>query len=215
MKRILKALKKAFWAIWRICDRIVNLPRCEIKWFFQKILRPDHVSDCELWNLGNHLAEIIYYKLKRFKRMERHGYPIGFSEYNPDDPAWPSKKAYDADIKSGKIVGGGPDMWEKYIDEMIFAFGWQLAEGEWKKSERRWVHKNIGLWLQEEKEKFSTKELLQGKDQKINEWIEDWKRAKINYMQVHNYPRELKWEMYKRADNGLKIFGEYFRGLWD
>lgn len=51
-------------------------------------------SPTQLWNLDYYLAKHIYYALKQFKAMERHGYP----------------GCYGADT---------PEKWEEILDKMI------------------------------------------------------------------------------------------------
>lgn len=54
-------------------------------------------SPTQLWNLDYYLAKHIYYALKQFKAMERHGYP----------------GCYGADT---------PEKWEEILDKMIWSF---------------------------------------------------------------------------------------------
>ena len=51
-----------------------------IKYTAQRIFRPYHVSDLDLWNFDNTMAKWIYPRLKLFISKERHGYPSVFSE---------------------------------------------------------------------------------------------------------------------------------------
>ena len=108
---------------YRIKYRIENFP-CGIKYGFQKLFRPYHVSDLELWNLDGCMAKMLYPKILAYKKMERYGYPSDFLEYNKNE--WKSKDEYENAVKEGKIKGGGPEAWEKVLDEIIFAFEWHL-----------------------------------------------------------------------------------------
>lgn len=54
-------------------------------------------SPTQLWNLDYYLAKHIYYALKQFKAMERHGYP----------------GCYGADT---------PEKWEEILDKMLWSF---------------------------------------------------------------------------------------------
>jgi hypothetical protein len=97
---------------------------CGIKYTFQKLLRPYHASDIDLWNLDGHMAKVLCPKLIAYKKMKRHGYPRAFIEYFKNE--WESKDEYDNAIREDKIKGGGPEAWEKVLDEIIFAFEWHL-----------------------------------------------------------------------------------------
>ena len=52
-----------------------------IKYKAQRIFRPYHISDLDLWNFDNTMAKWIYPRLKLFIGKERQGYPGVFSEY--------------------------------------------------------------------------------------------------------------------------------------
>jgi hypothetical protein len=47
----------------------------EIKWFFQRLFRG--YSQCDLWNLPQHLAKILLPRIKAFRRMRRMSYYSG------------------------------------------------------------------------------------------------------------------------------------------
>ena len=64
----------------------------DIKYFFQKLFRGS--SDLDLWNLKDHLSEIILKKLILFKSMKRHGHPNKISA----------------------------EYWEVILDDMIYSF---------------------------------------------------------------------------------------------
>jgi len=112
----------------RIKNRIESI-LYSIKVFFQRIFDKDHLSPNDIWNLSHSLAPKILTYLTRFKKMERHGYPGYFSEYNENE--WKSKEEYeeavakgnfDPDVAAGTITG--PEKWEQILDKMIFAFEW-------------------------------------------------------------------------------------------
>ena len=52
-----------------------------IKYKAQRIFRPYHIADLDLWNFDNTMAKWIYPRLKLFIGKERQGYPGDFSEY--------------------------------------------------------------------------------------------------------------------------------------
>ena len=170
-----------------------------IKWIFQKTFRRSHASDYDLWGLDTHLSKIIFVKLKDFIKMKKCGHPIEFCEYNKN--SWPSKDEYDAAVAKGNIVGGGLDMWNKYLTEMLFGFAWNIAENfELKKKDLKWLNKMVGSWL-EEKTKLKQ--------------LKVWKNTKLDSGMIFNYPRDLYNDMSERAYNGIVLFGKFFHNLWD
>jgi hypothetical protein len=87
----------------------------KIKWAFQKIFFG--YSDCDLWNLDHHLAEIILPRLKSFKKSKRHGVP---GDLCPLDQT---------DAEFEKVI----KEWEEIIDTMIKAFE-LIINDEWHTS---------------------------------------------------------------------------------
>ena len=95
--------KSAFWFLVR---EIPLFPK-HTKWNIQKLFRG--YSDCDLWGLDSHLAEIIVKRLKAFRKMERHSMPCDFF-----------KNASDEDFEKGLKD------WEKTLDEMtLSAWKWE------------------------------------------------------------------------------------------
>jgi hypothetical protein len=200
--------KEIFCAIWRKCNYIVNELPYNIKYFFQKIYRKEHVSDCDFWSLDYHLAKIIYPKLKYFKNSRRVGYPIDFCEF--DENAWRTKKEYDDAIKKGEITGGGPKEWENTLDKILFSFAWRLSDGlDLNKKDFRWMHRQIGVILKNERKK------ILGNKKEINELISEWRNSSYKGYSIYNYPRNLHKKMDDISFEGTKLFGKYFWSLWD
>jgi hypothetical protein len=218
---IRKSLNEVFLTIVSKCNYIVHDLPCEIKYFFQKILRKEHVSDCDFWSLDFHLAKIIYPKLKYFRNSKRSGYPIDFSEF--DNGGWRTKKEYEEEIKSGKITGGGSDEWDRTLDKILFSFAWRLSDGYvLNKKDFRWMHRQIGVILKEKREKIlgdkkqKTKKLLKLATKEIDELILDWKNSNYKKYSIYNsYSRKLHRKMESIAYEYSKLFGKYFWSLWD
>lgn len=174
-----------------------------IKWFFQKIIRPHHCSDLDLWGLDIHFAQIILPKLKAFRKYPLHGHPISFCDYSEDDGAW-TKEEYDKYKKSGDIVGGGHEAWLKTIDEMIFAMEFILIDGccASKTLEKRFK-KKYGDWHEKKPEnKCNTN---WGNDPEFKEMVDN----------TFYYDSKLHKKMIERCQKGLELFGKYFSNLWD
>lgn len=163
----------------------------EIKYIVQKIFYRDHLSDMDIWNIGNSMAKIIFKRLSRFKKLERHGYPSYFSEYRKNE--WESKEAYekavnegkiDCDVAEGKI--SGIEKWEQTLDAMLFSFEW-IANIEWRSGD--------------EKDKIS--EAFYKKYGLKNPYAEIEENKYVNY--VYEMLPEYKKELEERED--YKEFG--------
>lgn len=152
--------------------------------------------------------------------MHKHGIPMAFCEYEAN--SWCNKAEYDNAKAKGDIIGGGSEMWSKYINEMRFGFGWNIADDlNLKGIDLMWIHKEVGKWLKDEinkinlRPKEATKELLKDNDNDLIELYEDWKITKVNTHLVYNYSTKLYKKMSERSYKGIKLFGEYFNNLWD
>jgi hypothetical protein len=226
---------------YRISQRIKNF-FLGIRYGFQKLFRPYHVSDWDLWDLDRLMAKMLYPKILAFKKMERHGYPNDFSEYSEN--AWKSKEEYENAIKEGKIKGGGPEAWEKALDEIIFAFEWHLyckdTIGTDKKGIKffeKYGYKNPYAKTEENK---SVSYVYRMSEKYINEQIEESPELKkfgglspeclsdeydlhIKEPEKYTFIREsIRYsdthyimEIRKRALEGFRLFGEYFTNFWD
>lgn len=210
---ITKQTKDFYWTIRRFYARVEEKPR-EIKWFLQKIFRKAHVSDCELWNLDFHLARSIYPKLKMFVKMKKAGYPMAFSEHDPS--AW-TKTEYNKAKKNGEVIGGGPKMWDKYLNEMLFAFAWTVVEGDdvLNIDEQVWVYKEIKKWYKDKIKKLNAKQLLKEEDKEFRKKLDLLKQVKFGKKFSISFPIELEVDIDKRASEGMKLFGKFFWSLWD
>lgn len=149
----------------------------EVKYFFQRVFRSNHASDRDIFELFPRLAEIILPKLKTF-RKKTYAYPGDF---------------VDDDNYIGS-VGGGQEKWNEYLDEMIFAFEFILADDSYNpKMERKFKNK-YGDW---------------NAKTEANKQIVDYHRPFVFYWDDKMYEA-----MHERCNKGLKLFGEYFRALW-
>jgi len=213
-----------------------------IKYGFQKLFRPYHASDLELWNLGGLMAKMLYPKILAYKKKERHSYPGNFSEYHKKE--WKSKDEYDNAVKEGKIKGGGPDAWEKVLDEIIFAFEWHLYCKDFLGTDKcaikffeKYGYKNPYAKTEENK---SISYIYHMSERYINEQVEKSPYLKefgglapeclsdecdlhIKEPEKYSFIRERIFymdtryimEIEKRALEGFRLFGEYFTNFWD
>jgi hypothetical protein len=212
------------------------------KYVIQKIFRPNHTSDRDLWNLDNHLAGIILPKIVAFKKLGRSSYPNDFIEY--DSSYYPDKNNYDSRIASGELKGGGPEAWEITLDEIIFGFEWMVcckySTGKDKKSiefYKKYGYKNPHAEIDENKyisyEYLMTKKYIDEQEEEcpglkdfgglspfvISEapdlHIKEPDKYILKGQAIGYYDAEYAKKIEGRALNGLKLFGEYFIHLWD
>ncbi len=215
--------------IYRIPRHIGDFLRA-IKWVIQRIFRKSHASDCDIWNLSHHMARSILPKLIAFKKSSRMGYPSTFSDWDEENPysLGMDKKEYDAAVKKGDMKGGGEKAWEKVIDEIIFAFEYQLYHDEYGKKQEAMFAKydildphrktddNLSWGYNYKTDKgesmFCSEEdhiRIQGVDkEKYKGYVLIGKHR--SYYNVEDSRRQ--WD---RVTKGMKLFGEYFWSLWD
>jgi hypothetical protein len=215
---------------------------CGIKYGFQKLIRPSHVSDWDLWDLDALMAKMLYPKILAFKKMKRHGYPSAFSEYSEN--RWKSKDEYEKAVKEGKIKSGGPEAWEKVLDEIIFAFEWHLYCKDSRGTDKKGIeffekygYKNPYAKTEENKsvsyvyrmsEKYINEQIEKSPDLKEfggldSECLSDECDLHIKEPENYSFIRErihysdtrYIMEIGKRALEGFRLFGEYFINFWD
>jgi hypothetical protein len=196
----------------------------------------------DLWNLDGYMAKILFPRLLAYKKMERHGYPGDFVEYHKNE--WKSKDEYENAKKEGRIKGGGPEAWEKILDEIIFAFEWHVyckdsigTDKHEIKFFEKYGYKNPYAETDENKsvsyiyrmsEKYINEQIEKSPDLKkfgglVPECLSD--ECDLHLKQPENYAliRERIYymdthyimEIEKRALEGFKLFGEYFTAFWD
>jgi hypothetical protein len=196
-----------------------------VKYTLQRIFRPTHLSDMELWNLNSTMAQWIYPRLKNFIRGKRNGYPGIFSEYNKNE--WTSRERYDEAVREGKHLGGGAEAWDKILQEMLFAFEWLLHYENYDNEKQRGNFcKKWGIRNPHEKRienktiDYAYKCLEPGLAGCISGDPELDKKEPEKYLflrrQVHYYDVKYDVEVItQRARKGFELFGKHFLDLGD
>jgi hypothetical protein len=192
-----------------------------LKYFMQRFFRPYHLSDIDLWNFDGTMAKWIYPRFKKFIVQKRHGYPGAFSEYHENE--WKNKEAYDNAIKNGEILGGGPEAWEKILQEMIFAFEWKLHyQDKFQVDEfcKKWNVKNPHEKCIENKSihyeyKCLEPNLAFSMSDEMDLDVKEPEKYQYKRRVVQYYNTKLEREMEERATKGFELFGKYFLSLWD
>jgi hypothetical protein len=155
------------------------------------------IDNYDTWSMDSTLTPIILPMLKQLKET-KHGAPFTEDEDVPPNLRSTTKSAQKAKKESWDTDGNHFLRWDWILDEMIWAFE-QLADDEWEAQ----FHTGTSdiVWVPSKeldaKGKPRTYEMKKGpKD--TRKW------DKKGYMK-HS----------ARIDNGTRLFGKYFRALWD
>ena len=159
-----------------------------------------HVDDWDVYEAKTTFAHIILPVLERL-RDEKQGAPFVDDEDVPETlrPTLKQKKALEA---TGEVDDKHFERWDYILDSMIWSFK-QIAED--KPGE----------------EKFFTGEMdivwtpVDAKGNEVSEEDREYYRMDRGENDTH----EVDWEGLQayedRIDYGLRMFGKYFRGLWN
>lgn len=161
---------------------------CFNSWY-TKLNRPTfvHVSDHDTWNFAETLAPII---LKGLKRLNKQGAPHVDDDDVPEElkstSAPPLENPWDTDEF-------WHDRWDYVYTQMVWSFE-QLIDDSWEDQFHSGVMDNV---------------MVPCEDGSGNFWMTDgpnhtWK-----------FDQEGCAAYNDRIQNGLRLFGKYYRGLWD
>jgi hypothetical protein len=158
----------------------------------------------DTWSMDNTLADIILPMLKQLKET-KHGSPTVDDDDMPEHlrytttEDWDSQHTFDF-YREHQIQEGERDIharWEWVLDEMIFAFE-HYVDDTWEESFRSGEHDMIHVPC---------------------EWYEDGRPKLYSIEKGPNDTYVCDYEgmnkVYKRMENGFRLFGKYYRGLWD
>lgn len=149
------------------------------------------IDKWDTWSMDHTLSNIIVPMLKQLKET-KHGAPLVDDEDVPEElksTSAPAKKEeYDIDDNHFK-------RWDYVLDEMIFAHESKLNDN-WQ-------------------DQFYT-----GVADYIHEEVEDEKYGKLYQMKEGpKHTQKVDWDgmraMEARIQNGFRLFGKYYQGLWD
>jgi len=158
-----------------------------------------NIDRWDTWNMDSTLAEIIVPMLKQL-RDTKHGSPIVDMEDVPEHMRTTSTEEYDyqqtfdfynEDEYVEHYQYNIHDRWNWVLNEMIFAFE-HLLDDTWEDKYRTGEHQL--LW---EKLPDGTSKMIYGPDNTY----------KCDYDGIQKVEDRMK--------NGFRLFGKYYRGLWD
>jgi len=147
----------------------------------------------DTWSMDRTLGLIILPMLNQLKES-KHGAPFFDDEDVPEElkstSAPPKENEWDTDENHFK-------RWDWAMDEMIFAFE-HMLDDSWEDefSSGKMDHKTVAC-----------------------EWDENGKAKMYTWEQgpnhTYNYDYEGAKKIHDRMNNGFRLFGKYYRGLWD
>jgi hypothetical protein len=163
------------------------------------------IDHYDTWSMDHTLADIILPMLRQL-RDTKHGSPLVDLEDLPEElrmvgyEDWSSQLRFDFgdseqhEKESWEITHR---RWEWVLDEMIFAFEHHVDE-TWEEAFSTGVHDLIHVPC---------------------EWDENGKPKLYSLEHGPNHTHKCDYEgmrkVYARIDNGFRLFGKYYRGLWD
>lgn len=162
-------------------------------WIEQKRSRKVSVriDDYDVWNIDNTLALIIYPMLLKLKQTKKSS-PLVYDEDVPEHLRSIAAPLLTEDQKNcGEVDDFFHKRWEWVLDEMIFAFSTKLDD-TWE--DECWSgESDLYFKEQEDKPGYSL--------EKGPNHSRTCDKVKMN-------------KIYKRIDNGFRLFGRYYQNLW-
>jgi len=162
------------------------------------------IDKYDTWSMDHTLADIILPMLKQMKAT-KHGSPTVDDDDMPDHLRGTTTEDWDAQhtfdfYREHQIQEGERDIharWDWVMDEMIFAFEHHVDD-TWEEAFRSGEHDMIHVPC---------------------EWYEDGRPKLYSIEKGPNDTYVCDYEgmnkVYKRMENGFRLFGKYYRGLWD
>lgn len=158
--------------------------------FFNRKIDYVKIDRWDTWNMDHTLSLIVVPMLKDLK-VTKHGAPFVDPEDVPKKLR-PTAKQLEKFNKSGETDPKHFQRWEWIMDEMIWAHEQIIDENS---DEKFWIEHGEIDWEAGEPDENGCTPLVWKKPSKV-----DWKGLKAHH---------------ERIDNGLKLFGKYYRNLWD
>ena len=176
-------------------------PFCEAWQGFLNIVHPPinyvKIDNYDTWSMDSTLTPIILPMLKQLRKV-KHGAPYTEDADVPANLRSTTPAAKKAQKESWDTDGNHFKRWDWIMDEMIWAFE-QLADDEWEAP--YFTGTSDVVWV-------PSKELdTKGKPLTYE--------MKAGPKDTRKYDRKGHAKHSARIDNGVRLFGKYFRALWD
>lgn len=164
----------------------------------RKKVQKIRIDKFDTWGMDSTLAPIIHPMLVQLKATT-HGAPNIDDEDVPEELKSTTAPTFDGE--NGEVDDNHFKRWDYVLDEMIFAFG-KLSEEDW---EDEFHSGNIDiLWTPINK----AGDVIPKDDA-------EFYRMDTGPNDTHKYDKEGHAKMDKRITNGTRLFGKYYRALWD
>jgi hypothetical protein len=191
------------YAVEWTCDSIQWILSRTVNRFFGWLGRKEKIKlhHYDSWNADHTLALIIVPLLKQLRDKSQSYAMVDFKDVPKN--LRPSKEENEHLEKTGEMDSNGEARWHYVLNEMIFAFEC-LADDSWE--DQFFTGNTEILWTPV--------------DVNSNEVSDDYDG--IKYYRMDRGPNDTShfdkkgFDKYnKRINNGLKLFGKYYRALWD
>ena len=152
------------------------------------------IDKYDTWNMDSTLSMLILPMLKQLQKT-KHGAP------NVDDEDVPEElRSTSAPAKENEWDTDGNHFkrWDWVMDEMIWAFEQLQPDNDWE--QQYYTGKHDTKMVPCEWDADGKPKLYEMKEGPNHTWKADW-----DAITAHN----------KKIENGLRLFGKYYRGLWD
>jgi hypothetical protein len=149
------------------------------------------IDNYDTWSMDNTLAHIILPMLKQLKAT-KHGSPLVDDEDVPEHMRHTFIKGPDDWETDDRWIHY---KWEWVLNEMIWAFEKELDE-DWEDQFRHGTPVYKDTWFDDDGNHYQQ---LQFKQTNPDYWVD--------YDKIKEYNN--------RIDNGFRLFGKYYRNLWD
>lgn len=163
-----------------------------------------HIDDYDTWSMDHTLALLVEPMLRQLKK-EKHGAPFVDMEDRPE------RLRCDLPIEVGETDPYHFKAWDYVIGEMIFAFA--SLNNEWEDQFFNYDSDSVSLFETKSTGVGPAQLLLFPNDEGENEEYE-WYEMDTSSLKG-KFDKEKYDEYSKRMDNGFRLFGKYFRSLWD
>ena len=155
------------------------------------------IDNYDTWNMDSTLSPIILPMLKQLKK-DKHGAPYVDDADVPANLCSTTSAAKKAKKEQGDTDGNHFKRWDWILDEMIWAFE-ELVDDTWE--EQYFSGKSDIVWV-------PSKEL----DAKGRPLTYEMKKGTRD---TRKYDKKGWTKHSARIDNGVRLFGKYYRALWD
>lgn len=153
----------------------------------------------DTYSMDHTLALIILPMLVQL-RNTKHGIPHEFAEVGGED--YNSQESFDFYKESqNESFSKGCDRWDEVLDKMIWSFE-QIIDDDY---DSKYHHGEVEFEWKELDEKIHNP--ITGKDETAHEMINKNKNHWYDYIGHKEHET--------RIQEGLDLFGKYFRNLWD